>query len=106
MPEARPVVTVFRSRLRPDAGGEYENTAARMLELAAEMPGFGGFKQFTAQDGERVSIIDFDSVEHEQAWRDHPEHRKAQQRGRDAFYAGYVIQVCEVLRERSFGADL
>ena len=96
------VVVVFRSRLRDGITDSYEPEAARMYELATEMPGFVSFKQFTAGDGERLSLIVFDSLEHERAWRDHPEHRRAQQRGRDEFYSEYVIQVCELVRERTF----
>jgi len=96
------VVVVFRSRLNVGVDAEYEPEAARMEELAAAMPGFVAIKAFVADDGERASIIEFESLETEQAWRDHPEHRLAQERGRAEFYAGYRIQVCEVLRDRSF----
>ena len=96
------VVTVFRSRLRADAGDSFVELAAEMLELARSMPGFRDYKVFTADDGERVSIIVFDSLEAQEAWRDNVEHRAAQQRGRASFYESYRIQVCEVLRERTF----
>ena len=48
------------------------------------MPGFVDFKSFVADDGERVSIVTFASVETHRAWRDHPEHRAAQHMGRGA----------------------
>ena len=98
-----PVVTVFRSRLRPDAGDRYHATAARMLELARAMPGFMDFKQFVAEDGERVSVITFASWDEQRAWRDHPEHRAAQRMGRERFYASYAITVCQVMEEHAFG---
>jgi len=100
--DQRPVLTVFRSRLRDDAGDLYDRTAARMLELARGMPGFIDFKQFRGDDGERVSIIVFDSIEHEAAWRHHPEHTEAQRLGRANFYSSYDISVCEVLRRSVF----
>ena len=93
---------MFRSRLRPDAGDEYGAWAARMLELARAMPGFVDFKSFHADDGERVSIITFDSLETERAWRDHPDHQAAQGLGRDRFYEAYAIQVAEVITEHRF----
>jgi len=61
------------------------------------MPGFVDFKTFMGDDGERVSIVQFDSLEHHNAWRDDPEHRSAQRRGRDEFYAEYRIVVGEVI---------
>jgi heme-degrading monooxygenase HmoA len=73
-----------------------------MLELAQTMPGFVDFKIFEADDGERVSVITFTSLEAQRAWRDHPEHRAAQQIGRERFYASYDISVCEVVGESHF----
>jgi heme-degrading monooxygenase HmoA len=94
------VVVVFRSRLRADAPADYPQLAERMLSLARAQPGFRSFKSFRAEDGERLSLIEFESEEAERAWRDHPEHRLAQRRGRAEFYAEYRLQVCEPLRER------
>jgi len=96
------VVTVFRSRLHSNAGEEYAETAARMRELAETMPGFVSFKTFRADDGERVSLIEFESEEAMATWRNHPEHLQAQQRGRESFYAEFQIQVCSVVRQYGF----
>ena len=97
-----PIVTVFRSRLRSDAGQDYERLAAAMLERARSRPGFVDFKSFSAPDGERVSIVTFSSREAHDAWRDDLAHRRAQDRGRTDFYSEYLIQVCQVLDQRSF----
>lgn len=97
-----PVVTVFRSRLRDDAGDAYAQTAAAMERRAREMPGFIDFKTFVAPDGERVSIIVFASRAAHDAWRDDPRHRAAQQRGREEWYREYHISVCELFAERTF----
>jgi heme-degrading monooxygenase HmoA len=94
------IVTVFRSRLREDAGDDYERTAAEMEQRARSMPGFVDFKLFVADDGERVSLIVFASRSAHDAWRDDPEHRAAQRRGREEWYASYSIQVAELLHER------
>ena len=103
---ARPVVTVFRSRLRRDAAANgYAELARRMEDRARAMPGFVEFKTFAAPDGERVSVVVFDTIAHHHAWRDDAEHRLAQQRGRDAFYSEYSISVCQELDRRSFRAE-
>lgn len=97
------VVTVFRSRLRPDAETHgYGELAAAMEERARSMPGFVDFKTFVAADGERVSIVVFDSAGHQAAWREDPEHRVAQRRGRESFYDEYLISVCDERRHTSF----
>jgi len=96
------VITVFRSRLRTEANQEYERWAHRMNELAASMPGFVSIKTFAAEDGERVSIIEFESEAAHTAWRDHPEHREAQRLGREHFYTEFQIQICTPLRRYDF----
>ena len=53
---------------------------------------------FVADDGERLTLVTFDSAEHEAAWRADAEHRAAQQEGRDDFYDEYDVAVCEVQR--------
>ncbi len=101
-PDGPKVVTVFRSRLRPESVDEYHEAANRILALAETMPGFVDFKSFAAEDGERVSVVTFASMETHRAWRDHPEHRAVQQTGRDRFYASYDISVGEVVAENHF----
>ncbi|MGH7440777.1 MAG: antibiotic biosynthesis monooxygenase family protein [Gemmatimonadales bacterium] len=99
------VVTIFRSRLRSEHKAEYVEVGRRMFELASAMPGFVAFKTFVADDGERVSIVEFDSQESHDAWRNHPDHRVAQGLGREKFYADYRIQVCTGVRTRDFRFD-
>jgi heme-degrading monooxygenase HmoA len=96
------VVTVFRSRLRDEAGDGYARTAEAMEQRARAMPGFVDFKTFTAADGERVSLITFSSRAAHDAWRDDPAHRATQERGREHWYAEYTIQVCNLVAERRF----
>ncbi len=91
-------LTVFRSRLRDDVPERYFDLATELLERARTFPGFVEFKQFVADDGERVALVTFDSAEHEAAWRDDVQHRAAQQEGRTAFYSEYDIAVTEVVR--------
>ena len=100
---AQRIVTVFRSRLREGAEDNgYPQLAADMEARAASMPGFVEFKTFVAGDGERVSIVVFESLEEQQAWRQHPEHRAAQDLGRERFYSEYTVTVCTELRTRTF----
>jgi len=66
------------------------------------MPGFISIKTFTADDDERVSIVEFESEETMLAWRNQPDHREAQELGRKLFYSEYRIQVCQPVRDYSF----
>jgi heme-degrading monooxygenase HmoA len=89
------VMTVFRSRRRDEAEAEYQQLSAEMQAAARSVPGFVDFKTFSAEDGERVSLVTFASPEAHRVWRNDPRHRRAQQRGRAAFYLEYSIQVGE-----------
>lgn len=96
------IITVFRNRLRPEATEAYAELAPKMVELAKQQPGFLSMKTYTAADGERVTIAEFESDEAVQAWRNNAIHQDAQERGRTDFYAEYVSQTCEVIRESRF----
>jgi heme-degrading monooxygenase HmoA len=96
------IVTVFRSRLLPGTRDEYVALVERMNALARTMPGYISHKGFFADDGERVTIVEFESEDGMRAWRTHPEHIAAQRLAREKFYSEYRIQVCELVRERSF----
>ena len=97
------IVIAFRSRLRDDVDPEeVARLGGRMYELAMSMPGFVSYKDFTAEDGENVSIVEFESLDTLEAWGNHPEHRQAQKRGRDALFSEYHIQVCDTVRDYAF----
>ena len=96
------VLTVFRNRLRDDHVEEYRAMSSRMSELARSMPGFVDAKTFTADDGERVTVVTFADAETQRAWREHPEHREAQRAGVDRFYETYSIQVAEITYSHTF----
>jgi heme-degrading monooxygenase HmoA len=92
VPAPGQVVTVFRSRLRPDAAA-YADDAAAIAELARTMPGYVEHKVFTAEDGERVTLVTFADRAGHDAWGAHPEHRAAQRRGVHDYYETYSISV-------------
>lgn len=96
------VIAIFRSHLRPEHAREFQALADELLELAKSMPGFISYKLYAADDGERCSVIEFESAEQLRAWREHPRHSAAQQRGRERYYAQYSLHVCEPDRESRF----
>lgn len=96
------IVILFRSRLRPEAGDDYQEMAAEMLATAKEMPGFIEFKSFKAEDGERMSIAWWQDEKTLEAWRNHPRHKIAQAAGRSKWYEFYRVEVAEVARHSAF----
>ncbi len=99
------IVTVFRSRLKPESADEYCAWAARIGDLARTMPGYISHKGFTAPDGERVTLVEFESDQHVRAWSAQADHVQAKKKGRASFYSEYRIQVCNVLRQTRFDAQ-
>lgn len=99
------IVTIFRSRLKPEMLSEYLVWAKRMAELAESMPGFISRRHYVAEDGERLTLVMFENEEAQRAWRMHPEHVEAQRKGRNSFYTEYHTMVCTPLRESSYSAS-
>src|SRR5512141_731795 len=96
------IVTVFRSRLRDGLRDDYMALVESMVEIATKMPGYISHKGFFAEDGERCTIVEFESEETQRAWRMNPEHRDAQRKGRDLYYQDFSLQICELKRESKF----
>lgn len=90
------VIVLVRTVRRKDSDdAEYATAGKRMVELASKIPGFVSYESV----GPGIGVGTFESLDALDAWGRHPEHVKTQQRGREAFYDSYLIQVCEVIRE-------
>jgi heme-degrading monooxygenase HmoA len=93
------IVVLFFSKLTEQAGDEYVATDQRLMEKARTAPGFVDVKSFSAADGERLTIVWWKDLETLRAWREDPEHRAAQAKGRALWYRYYDMEVAEVVRE-------
>ena len=99
------VIVVFVITHRADIPmSEYEETGNRMVELVSAMPGFLGMEYAPTEGGELL-VARFESHEALAAWHDQPEHRIAQQLGREKFFAKFRIDVCEPVRSYDFEAE-
>lgn len=101
-PPSEKIVTIFRSRLVEGQREAYAALAPEIYQLVTAMPGFVSAKTFSAPDGERVTVVEFDSMENHRAWSEHPRHVEVKKRGIAEFYAEYHITVCQPLHERHF----
>ena len=68
------------------------------------MPGFRSVKGYTAEDGESLALVEFDTTEQLEAIPKHAAHLQAQREGRDEFYSEYRLQVCALVRTPDFGS--
>lgn len=94
------IVTVLRSRLNPGVQDDYGPMARHMSELARTIPGHVSHKGFVAEDGERVTIVEFETEAALHAWRVHPEHALAKRHGIQSFFSEYKMQICSVIKDR------
>lgn len=100
------VVVIFKTHLRDGADSEaYGRTSRRMHQLVAQIPGFISIKAYTGEDGEGIDLVRFANDEALKMWREQPEHRDAQRRGREEFYDRYSVQACKVIRDYEFRID-
>lgn len=99
-------MNVFRSRKRADMDAPaYQADAARMVELARAQPGFLSYKTFAAEDGETVTISEWETEAHARAWHRHAEHAVVQGRGRAEYYDSYTVYSCDGPDVRRFSRE-
>jgi len=95
------LIVLFRSKLVPEPEG-YARMAQEMEDTARSMPGFIDVKAYTAEDGERLTVVWWEDAETLRAWRTHARHLVAQQTGRERWYEYYTMDVAEVVRSKQF----
>ena len=100
-PEPPYYAVIFTSR-RTEVGEGYDTTSDRMLELAAQQPGFLGFETARGADGLGITVSYWESEEAIAGWRRHAEHRIAQATGIAQWYEQFVTRVARVERDRTF----
>lgn len=94
-----PYYAVIFTSLRTEGDHGYAAMAARMLELAAQQPGFLGVDSAREEAGITVSYwTDLDAIKN---WKANAEHREAQRLGRERWYASFKVRIARV--ERDYG---
>lgn len=94
-----PYYAVIFTSLRTETEEGYHDTAERMVELAAEQPGFLGVE--SARDGLGITVSYWASLEAIRNWKKNAEHQLAQQFGRGKWYSAYKTRIALV--ERDYG---
>jgi heme-degrading monooxygenase HmoA len=93
---------VIFTSTRTDGDNGYADAAERMAELVSEQPGFLGVESVRGADGVGITVSYWQSEAAILAWRQHPEHRLIQVRGRSEWYSSFQTRVCKVEREYRF----
>jgi heme-degrading monooxygenase HmoA len=92
-----PYYAVIFSSLRSEVDEGYAETAARMIELAAQQPGFLGVESVRETLG--ITISYWRDLESIQRWKRHADHLQAQKMGRDKWYSEYKTRIALVERD-------
>lgn len=97
-----PYYAVLFTSLRTDVVEGYGETSDRMIELAAQQPGFLGVESARGEDGLGITVSYWESEEAIANWKRQGEHRVAQGRGYSAWYAEFFTRVAKVERANHF----
>lgn len=103
-PEPPYYAVIFTSTRTDDPEG-YDATSEKMVELAAQQPGFLGVESARGDDGLGITVSYWESEEAIANWRRHAEHRIAQSTGIAKWYSEFATRVAKVERARTFKRD-
>lgn len=76
------LIILFRSKRTKAAGADYDAMNTELESLARGNPGFIRLKNYTAFDGERLSLVWWRDQTSLQQWREQARHGLAQRTGR------------------------
>ena len=96
-----PYYAVLFTSQRTDVDDGYGAVADRMVELAAQQPGYLGVESVRNAGGLGITLSYWVSLEAIAAWRAHAEHRVAQAAGRRKWYSHFELRVAKVERASS-----
>ncbi len=93
---------VIFTSTRTEGDNGYAAAAERMEELVNMQPGYLGVESVRGADGVGITVSYWESEAAILAWRQNPEHRVIQERGRSIWYSKFHTRVCRVEREYRF----
>lgn len=96
-----PYYAVIFTSLRTEGDRGYDHMAERMVELAAQQPGFLGVESARTPNGLGITVSYWSSEEAIAAWKAQADHKIAQATGQRVWYSDYHLRVAKV--ERVYG---
>ena len=95
---------IFASQRAEGNALAYGAMADRMVELAAQQPGFVGVESFRDEDGFGITISYWESEQAIRSWKANSEHLEAQRQGKSDWYAHFDLRVCRIERASGGGS--
>lgn len=94
-----PYYAVIFTSKRKEGDKGYREMAERMMELAAQQPGFLGVE--SARDQIGITVSYWKDLESIKQWKENANHREAQRLGHKTWYSAFKTRICKVEREYS-----
>jgi len=101
-PEPPYYAVIFTSTRTEGDDEGYGSMSDKMIEMAAQQPGFLGVESARDADGLGITVSYWESEEAIANWRKNAEHRIAQAQGRGKWYEEFVTRVARVERTNRF----
>lgn len=92
-----PYYAVIFTSVRTDGDNGYDAMSERMVELAAQQPGFLGFE--SAREGVGITVSYWTDLESIRNWKAHAEHQEAQRLGHQKWYSVFKTRIAKVERD-------
>ncbi|REE56465.1 heme-degrading monooxygenase HmoA [Paenibacillus taihuensis] len=96
---APPYYAVIFTSERTDGDNGYDKMADRMVELAAEQPGYLGNESVRDSNGVGITVSYWESLESIKNWKENPLHLAAQRKGQTDWYQSYAVRITRVERQ-------
>lgn len=89
---------VFASQRNDADAAAYAEAATRMMQLAAQQPGYLGAESARGEDGFGITVSYWNSEADILAWKHQAEHAATREKGRADWYTRYAVRVARVER--------
>jgi len=89
---------IFRATVA-ELDDEYFSTAESLRELAFNKYGCRDFVSMTEGD-EEIAVSYWQTRQQIRDWKNDPQHRLAQAKGRDKWYRSCSVEICEIINTR------
>ena len=94
-----PYYAVIFTSHRTDGDNGYGDMATKMLELAAQQPGYLGIE--SARETLGITVSYWSDLESIKNWKANIEHKQAQKNGHEKWYSSFKVRISKV--ERDYG---
>lgn len=94
-----PYYAVIFTSHRTDGDNGYGEMATKMVDLAAQQPGYLGIE--SAREDLGITVSYWSDLESIKSWKANIEHQQAQKSGHEKWYSSFKVRISKV--ERDYG---